>query len=262
MHKTLVLSISFIIPTFVFSQNKPFQYFYGKDIDYWNEGKTVQEFSIKREEKSQNKKNIFSGSSAIRSKDTEKFSWDKYRNPENVEFWDDGGSWIPPRPFREAVIHPTKENIESYLRWMSFKTTLVNHFQNELHKISQEKSQNKITRNKRTILNNHIFNWNKIQVAYFYKSSCPHCQKSAPIAEKLKNEGANLQFIQMDFGANPPIHSHSIPYTKEIHKYFHIQSTPTWVLKIHNTYTQLIGEQSFNTLEFAAKKLLTEESMQ
>ena len=101
-----------------------------------------------------------------------------------------------------------------------------------------------------------------MQIAYFYQTSCPHCQNSINVVENLKRSGANIQFIQLDSNKNQPLHENSIPYTKELDDYFHVNSTPTWVLKVRNTYTQLVGEQSVQTLERTANKLLKGENVQ
>lgn len=276
MHKMLALSISF----FCFAKaeaQKPFQYFDGKDIDYWNEGKIVKEswtdFSENQNEPAKNQKENekpFSGSNAIRAKDTSQFDWNNYNDPKNPEFWDDGGDWIPPRPFREAVINPTKENIDAYLQWMVRKTALVDRFKISLQNQTAQNIQNlnakqntisKVNNNTQKYLKskeNVSVNWSQVKIAYFYQTACPHCRNSIPVIEKLKNSGADVQFIQLDTNKNPPLHENSIPYTQELDKAFHIKSTPTWVLKIGNVYTQIVGEQSFETIQKSTVQLQKE----
>lgn len=284
MRKMPVLLISVLVAHQAFAQSKnskPFQYFEGKDVDYWNEGKKVKETILDELNYTNNdekinkveheKKESFSGSTAIRSSDLTPFSWKKYNDPKSVEFWDDGGNWIPPRPFREAASNPTKENIDAYLNWMVRKTAVVEKFQYALKNYTgqnQDKGSNHVQQNvfikkeeNKAALNNvSDFNWGTLQVAYFYQTACAHCKKSIPLTQKIQSLGAQVNFIQLDSNTNPPAHENSIPYNEDLDNQFHVSSTPTWFLKVGNNYTRITGETSLSVLLTAAKNLSNKEN--
>lgn len=263
----VLLMCSSICLTSVYA--KEFQYFSGRDIDYWGEGKMVSESIFVRNEETtkENNQAYFSGSNPIRSSDTKHFDWNNYKDPSKAEFWDDGGDWIPPRPFREAVANPTKENIKSYLEWMMKKTEMVDKFQIALTSYTSgapEKQLPKIEQNPKlnkeiTKQNARDLNWQKVQIAYFYQTACPHCRSSANVIEEAQNLGANVKFVQLDANKNPPLHENSIPYDENLERDFHVTVTPTWFVKVGSNYTELTGEMNFIELSNVAKQLLDKE---
>lgn len=260
MHKMPALLISTFHLGICFAQdveNKHFQYFAGRDIDYWNEGKTVKNnvldlVNAKTSNVLDNSTNVyFSGANTIRSMDAVSFSWKNYQDPKRAEFWDDGGDWIPPRPFRETAANPTKENIAYYLNWMTHKTEVVDRFQKSLTDFVPVES--------------HMidFDWHKIKIVYVYQTSCSHCRNSAGVIEEARQRGAQITFVQLDSSKNTPLHSNSISYeevlglmTNEMTDLIRsVTSTPSWFLKSGTHSQKLVGELSFTELSNAAGQL-------
>ena len=265
MLKTRVLLFSII---FQFSASaESFHYFDGRDIDYWHEGKMVKDDFLEElgftnnNQATKEKQKSFSGSTAIRGKDNEKFNWKNYKDPKNPEFWDDGGDWIPPRPFREAVANPTPENIDAYMNWIKTKTAMLDRFNVALktyvhgHTIEPQVQIEKTSLNQNLSQRNISIDWRQFQVAYFYQTSCPHCQKSIPVVRRLQNLGAKMTYIQLDSRKYEPTFPNSIPYTKELDEKFHVNSTPTWFIKYRNSFTSLGGERSLEELTRAGLAL-------
>jgi len=256
MRKALVLLInlfaftSFNATAAAGVEKEFFQYFGGRDIDYWQQGKRVQdallprnfqaernasESSVNEQEKSSN---AFSGSTLVRQGDARKFAWSKYSDPRAPEFWDDGGDWIPPRPFREAAADPSAENVRQYLAWQANKTAVVNRFQTALsaHAISFDR-------------------WKELSVAYFYQSTCAACRASSGVVDEALKRGAKFKFIQLDAGEHAPLHTPSVPYTAEWKKQFAVDATPTWFLKLGSRTATLTGAVSIDELARQAAAL-------
>jgi hypothetical protein len=225
-----------------------FRFFGNRDIDYWQTGKTVHDplggsvdagnIAVAPTPTATPEPKIFSGSTVVREGDTKPFSWDRYRDPRAPEFWDDGGDWIPPRPFREAAANPTSENVGEYLAWQGRKTAVVAKFQNVLSEKALPFSD-----------------WKKLSVAYFYQSKCPHCIASMAIVEEVKMRGAKFTFVQLDYAENAPLHKPSIPYTAQWKKSFPVEATPTWILKLGERTTTLTGSVSLEELAASAAGL-------
>lgn len=210
MRRTPYLLLSTVLYTNALL-GEPFHFFGGRDIDYWQEGRRVKEASPEKASSEP-----LSGPNILRSQDAKPFAWTNYQDPLKPEFWDDGGDWIPPRPFREAAASPTPENIKAYLKWQEQKGAVVSKFQAALE--GNQKSPQE-----------PVIPWNTIKVAYFYQSACPHCQASVPLVESLRDLGVQMTLVQMGPGA--PLHEPSIPYDQTWAKEFPVSATPTWVIK-------------------------------
>lgn len=223
-----------------------FHFFGGKDIDYWHEGKEVKKNpTFKQKENS--KIEAFNGSNILRHGDSKKFNWEVYQDPSAPEFWDDGGDWIPPRPFREAAANPTPENIKNYLDWMSAKGMVVTRFQNALARsLTPDEPESPLP-------------WGKLEIKYFYQSSCPHCKNSVPIVHELINRGVKFSFIQLDAGDLPPLHVPSQPYTPPLKEAFPVSVTPTWYLRHGKDISKITGALSLTEISQFFKTLLHKE---
>jgi hypothetical protein len=198
----------------------PFNFFAGRDIDYWQEGRLIKEAPTQEPASER-----LSGPNILRSQDGKPFHWSNYQDPLKPEFWDDGGDWIPPRPFREAAASPTPENIQAYLKWQKQKAAVVAKFQAALEGTPSKEPA-----------------WNTVKVAYFYQSACPHCQASVPLVESLRDLGVQMTLVQMGPGA--PLHEPSIPYDQTWAKEFPVSATPTWVIKQGTKVTTRSGALS------------------
>ena len=230
-----------------------FHFFHGEDIDYWGQGLKVKDplsLSDPGSREQEQKSEGFSGSSVVRNADSKPFAWSSYRNPRAPEFWDDGGDWIPPRPFREAAADPSKENVKEYLAWQSKKTEVLTKFQDAL---TQSVGQGAPLAQSptRTL-------WSQLKIAYFYQTTCPHCRASRDTVEDARRLGAKTTFIQLDHKSEPPLHTPSIPYDKSWNEEFHVSSTPTWVFKMNSKTATHSGALTLSELESIVSTLSTE----
>lgn len=252
----MISSLLLSVPAMAEEPTGFFNFFGGKDIDYWQEGKIVKDhFATRRSAVAADKKTqeAFQGANVLRHGDSKKFSWDTYKDPSAPEFWDDGGDWIPPRPFREAAANPTPENVQNYLTWLAQKGMVVTRFQEALASASMPSKYEQ-----RGI----SIPWQRVEVKYFYQSSCPHCQSSKPTVEKLPALGANVRFIQLDFGLEPPLHQPSEPYDASMRSEFQISVTPTWILRIGSETTKVTGSLTPSDLEQYLLSLIHQRSPQ
>jgi hypothetical protein len=252
MRRTHVLSISAALVVAASARAQAgdegfFRFFGNRDIDYWQSGNTVHDalggggvVSAPTPAASP-QPTPFSGSTVVREADAKPFSWDRYRDPRTPEFWDDGGDWIPPRPFREAAANPTNENVGEYLAWQSRKTAVVAKFQGALTEKALPFS-----------------NWMALSVAYFYQAKCSHCIASMATVAEAKSRGVKFTYVQLDYAENAPLHKPSIPYTAQWKKSFPVEATPTWVLKLGERTKALTGEVSLDELAAGAASLQQE----
>ena len=240
-------------------------WFNGSDIDYWGENKKIQ---IDNNQQNNLKKNnnVISFNSEIRAKDKEKFNWSNYKNPSNIEFYDDGGDFVPNRPWREVLANPTKENIKNYMEWQSKKISITN----EVSKLMAENADTPIPLSQQPSLdinklskinqvNEKKINWQSLQVLYFYKTKCVFCQKSIPIVETLKEHNVLFIPVQLDWKDSEPIYKESVNFDEKLQKAYQIKGTPTWIIRradIENSDPLIIeGYVNTTSMEEAIKRL-------
>ena len=264
MH-VLLISLSALVALVAHAEPEvggAFGFFGGADIDYWREGKRVQDKLSPTAEISPTKTPIggidrsvvekpsFSGATLVRGADAKAFSWEAYRDPLAPEFWDDGGDWIPPRPFREAAANPSEKNINEYLAWQIRKTNVVSQFQAALMRVGTPGTAvgNNASLGGIAMTSENFTNWQALRIAYFYQSSCPHCRASASVIEEAKRLGSRVTFVQLDAREQAPLHAGSIAYDKSWAKEFAISSTPTWVLKLGSRSETLTGALTLSEL--------------
>lgn len=238
-----------------------FAFFGERDLDYWNEGKTVRPFFPHATQRDRPADDV--APSSIRAGDGKPFSWKDYAEPASLLFWDDGGDWVPPRPFREAAANPTPENLERYLDWQERKMAVVGRFQEALVAAGMSTGDvrhlqtNSVGRESKAA--SPKLNWKAVDLIYFYQSSCPHCQAARPVVEDLGRKGVRVSFVQLDADRNPPLHTGSIPYNAAFERQFHITSTPTWAFRLGGRTRLITGEVSLQQIESELTSTLSEE---
>ena len=249
MHRLLVgLNSLFLFFTTALAQDlsgrDTITFFGGSDLDYWRDGaRPMQQPLVVRlgPTATPGAQTSATNKGSIRARDAEPFDWHAYENPNDEVFWDDGGDWIPARPFREAAANPTADNVAKYLSWMQRKMDVSAKFERELKKQTIAPAQKKSDAN-------DTINWKRVSVVYFYQSSCPHCLRSAGVVEELKAKGAHVIPVQLDYKTNPPLHENSTPYEGELARNYKVSGTPMWVVRYGGRTRVLSGERSLNEL--------------
>jgi hypothetical protein len=251
----ILLSVAlFFTPSAVADQSamaSSFGFFGGRDLDFWKEGKTVKPFFPNAA--ASNDITDDAVPSSIRAGDGNVFSWKNYADPSSLLFWDDGGDWVPPRPFREAAANPTAENLERYLDWQARKMAVVSRFQESLAIAGFSGGQGtRVQSNsippKETVVSPKV-NWKAVDLVYFYQSSCSHCQAAKSVVEELKNKGVRVSFVQLDAHRNPPLHAGAVPYNESHDRQFNVTSTPTWAFRLGGKTRLITGEVSLQQIE-------------
>ena len=243
-------------------------FFGGRDLDFWKEGKRVVPAvptpGVKKDVAPQDTALPPPSGSIIRQRDALPFDWKRYDSPSNPEFWDDGGDYVAPRPLREAVANPTKENLERYVAWQAKRLEVVAVFGEKLaaHALGSasgnapsgprdpERQGPRLASRMESPVR-----WNEVEILYFYQTSCPHCRAEKEHIEDLARRGARVSFVQLDAGERPPLHARSIAYTREHSAQFAITATPTWILRRREKVVRLEGEQSDDVLTTRAAAL-------
>lgn len=236
-------------------------YFQGKDIDYWREGKTVKPLVPGLTSSKEDLQKPLPTGSIIRQSDALPFDWRRYEDPKHPEFWDDGGDYVAPRPLREAVANPTPENLEKYAAWQAKRLVVIAEFNQRLvtHSLSQESSRTLSLSQTTHSTSNFVtsmpgkkekkIDLREVSLLYFYQSSCPHCRASEAQVQALQQKGVNVTFIQLDGPENPPLHHPSVSYSAQHSKHFAITATPTWIFRRGANAVRLQGTQSEEDLQ-------------
>lgn len=227
----ILLSISGLF----FNLNVSASWFNDHDIDYWNENKKIES-----DKKLNNMNSTEVGVSEIRKKDREPFDWSNYSDPSKIEFYDDGGDFVPSRPWREVMSNPIKENIEKYMAWQAKKIELSN----KIGKIMSESSgmPTPLASQPKLGLSSisgakenppeHEIQWSKLQILYFYRTSCHFCQASTPVVATLKEHHVLFIPVQLDWQENHPMYYNSVRFDESLLKGgYKIKGTPTWIIK-------------------------------
>lgn len=243
-------------------------YFGGRDLDFWKEGKRVSPAvpmpSASKDVATQDAVLPPPSGSIIRQRDALPFDWKRYENPSSPEFWDDGGDYVAPRPLREAVANPTKENLERYVAWQAKRLEVIAAFGEKLAAHAMVSAtggapaaplapEKKDTRP--TTLTPSSVRWNEVEILYFYQTSCPHCRAEKDHIEDLARRGARVSFIQLDADERPPLHAGSVSYTRAHSAQFAVTATPTWILRRREKFVRLEGEQDDTALTARALAL-------
>ena len=264
MQKMLIL---LSISSFLCHFNVNATWFNGEDIDYWQENKKIH-----TDNKTKNDLIPYHEGSIIRVKDNEPFDWNNYNDPSKIEFYDDGGNFVPNRPWREVMKNPTHENVEKYMAWQAKKISLSNNVGKMMAEnsglpvplVDQPKLnlKNSVTTNSMTAMKDEEHNilWDRLQVLYFYRSKCHFCQASKPNVSFLKDHHVLFIPVQLDWKENPPIYSESVKYDQNLAKIYNIRGTPSWIIKRADKLSSQIpltieGYVSIDEMEKAIKSL-------
>ena len=108
-------------------------FFNGTDVDYWGEEPRLlgRKPGARRGGEDapspppRSVKDPRVGEVSIRDRDKEPFSWAAYQDPSQSVFWDDGGAYVPPRPFRVVAADPSPENVRAFREWLNRKSAVV-----------------------------------------------------------------------------------------------------------------------------------------
>ena len=91
--------------------------------------------------------------------------------------------------------------------------------------------------------------WRQVQIAYFYRATCPACRASTPLVKELERQGAQVVKIHMagTDGSKAALAAYpdSVPYTRalaaQLPRGFDPTRTPTWVIRVGDRVGTLVG---------------------
>lgn len=214
MKELWILSTSFL-----FAGSAAAKEWFQKDIDYWNEGLQQRALSIPEGDARRPQSEMgFSGATLIRSSDSEPFSWEQFMNPRNPEFWDDGGTHIPPRPFREVMLDPTPENIRRYNSWIGARSKLLARF----NRAMEEEKLKELAAS---------VDFSRIEAFYVFADECPYCVSDTGTVSQLRKIGLGITPVRL-YGDSSELHPDSsdlsaLPQGSPVP-----EATPTWILRL------------------------------
>ncbi len=226
------------------------EFFGGTDLDYWNDGlKPMAKPRIVEPTETPKATNLAAqtpvpGGSVIRQMDSKPFDWKNYEDPKSDVFWDEGGDYIPPRPFRVVAAEPTSENVAKLLQWMQKKMSLTKNLETTLKRQGGSSEQKLLPSKDISVEKAVAVSWKQMQIVYFYQSTCPHCQKSTPVVAELRRLGAQVIPVQLDWKTSQPLVDGSVKYDSALASAHPITGTPTWVISYRGVTEEIQGETS------------------
>ena len=174
-----------------FSNSLAFDYF-DANIDYWN-----------KEHKDVSKKTVPKKSSSQSKTSRNDFDWDKYLDPKNDEFFQEGNH-TPPAPLMELARNPTDENIKKWFKLIEMKNKLTSRLQKKLQEhVAQNKKGLKaqeielISEATQNLPQNHV-DFRRFKFRMYFESSCPHCKRMMGTMEELRDQGFYIELVQID----------------------------------------------------------------
>ena len=175
-----------VVSAFIFSSVPilAFDYF-TEPIDYWNKPKN--------ENKQVNK--------APKIKE-QSFDWDKYKNPSNKEFFQEGNH-SPPAPIMELARNPSDENIKNWFELVEMKNQLMARLQKRIKEYAEENSpkldQASIQKLDKPLSNKTIAaDPKRFRFRMYFESTCIHCKKMMDTLSDLSEMGYYVELKQVD----------------------------------------------------------------
>ena len=240
------LSMAALTPEVVLAQ----AFFSRPELDFWNEARPSSESEAPQE--------------PTRPLDAGEFRWEDYDDPTKDVFWDDGGNYLPPRPLRMAAANPTPANVANYLRWQRRKMEVVAALTREVQRQSAagqgpmappSVTSVSVTPPEADAIreNGEPIDWRRLELVFFYRSDCSHCQASLATVQELEARGAKVIPVQVDWRARPPLIPGSVHYTKEISQEQPIDAVPTWIASYQGERLNMQGNVTVQSIEVTLK---------
>lgn len=130
----------------------------------------------------------------------EKFEWNKYLDPKNDEFFREG-DYTPPKPFMEVARNPSNENLKNWFEYMRAKNELATRLQDRMQeylggKVTQVQPQ--ISKPSGSGAKQVSLDPTRFKFRMYFDSHCPHCKRMFETLVKLKNDGFEIEALQID----------------------------------------------------------------
>lgn len=234
------------------AQETGVQYFKDPEIDFWKTG-SVQDSAKKSASEPVTKGQPKSSSSGTAKTS---FSWNKYLNPSDDEFFKEG-DYTPPAPFMEIARNPTDQNIENWFKYLETKNALLQTLQAKLSEYTLKRSTPGLVALKPSMVSPEIdpdavkriqhryevpkspvVNAKQFRLRLYFDSHCPHCEHMMGTVRELMQLGywVELRQIDADVSARARIPFTVTGATPEELKRYQIESVP--VLLVGNLKTQ------------------------
>ncbi len=232
-------------------QESSVQYFKDPEIDFWKNDST-QDATKKVPPENLAKSELKNATPATKGS----FTWNKYLNPSNDEFFKEG-DYTPPAPFMEIARNPTDQNIENWFKYLEAKNTLLQTLQVKLSEYVAKRSVpglvalntsvatpeinpealNRI-RQRYAIPHAPTANVKQFRLRLYFDSHCPHCQHMMGTVRELMELGywVELRQTDSDVSARSRIPFAVTSATPEELKRYQIETVP--VLLVGNLKTQ------------------------
>lgn len=132
-----------------------------------------------------------------------KFSWDKYMDPKNKEFFKEG-DYTPPEPFMETVRNPSDDNLKMWFAYIDKKNELTRRLQERMEEYLA-KNGPQIEASGRDTLKAKLASLpvtapdaKRYRFRMYFDSHCPHCRKMFGTLSELQAQGFYVEAKQVD----------------------------------------------------------------
>lgn len=175
--------------------------FFNEKIDYWNNKK---EMPAKTSEASPVPTPTEKTAPPNESKE---FSWDKYLDPKNKEFFKEG-DYTPPEPFMEIVRNPSDQNLKMWFQYLEKKNQLAQRLETKLSEYAQKNGTNLNSDAKAFIaqtsksFTSASLETKRYRFRMYYDSHCPHCERMFSTLKELQEKGFYVEAMQVDDDPN------------------------------------------------------------
>lgn len=146
----------------------------------------------------------------------EKFSWKTYLDPKNKEFFKEG-DYTPPEPFMEVARNPSDENIKNWFELMKKKNELARRLDLRIQEYLSrngsrdlgmptppvEKAVDSGVATRAAEKTSAEFDPTRFKIRMYFESTCPHCRRMFGVLKRLRDEGVQIETLQMDRGPVP-----------------------------------------------------------
>lgn len=166
---------------------------FNSKINFWDEPKVSEEKPIEQPPLQTSEKE---------PKDSTRFEWKKYMNPENDEFFCENKNSCPPAPFMEVYRRPTKENVLMWNKYVQKRNEIHKRgtlaIQSLLGKAPLVKSQIEEMQQEASAVPNINVSPEQVSFLFYFDANCPNCKAMYKTVNDLLNRGYYVEAIRLD----------------------------------------------------------------
>lgn len=185
-----MLKISFLVLLLPFSVRAESMKYFESKINYWGEKVSLETVPIE-------------------NKAEGNFPWKAYLDPKNKEFFKEG-DYTPPEPFMEIARNPSDENLKNWFKFMQTKNEVARRLDQRVREYLSKNptpgpTAQVMARSPKQEQSGPVtISPNRFKVRMYFESTCPHCERMFGVLKKLRDDGIQVEALQIDNGPLTP----------------------------------------------------------